>query len=357
MPVVPHVDRIPVKDRIELSAFIEKAIRDEGPFCDLNHLDVSRVTNFNGLFYRSAFLGDISQWDMSGATTMSGMFEQCKFNGDISKWDVSNVVNMERMFNRSPFDRDISAWNTGNVENMAGLFWGSKFNGDISRWDVSKVQDMTNMFDAGLFKGDISRWSTGNVHSMAAMFQGSPFNGDLSNWDVSKVTTFASMFAHAIFQGDVSRWDTSSATDMSAMFLGSAYRSHLSNVSAWDVRKVTTFYDMFMSCDVPDDLSAWQFGLYADLDHFMDTTDIWKCTKPSMYHWYTALAQDQADLLRLEDQQFLQKHGDIVSALSRSTMESAAMLQQMWLREHTPALRHATSLALPDLGSMDGVGL
>ena len=106
----------------ELKRLIAQSIIEYGPDCDLNGIDVSRVTDMSHLFENSKFNGDISQWDVSNVTDMSFMFYNSSFDGDISKWDVSSVKYMDYMFDRS------------------------KFNGDISKWNVSKVRSMYNMF-------------------------------------------------------------------------------------------------------------------------------------------------------------------------------------------------------------------
>jgi len=78
-----------VKEQIELL----------GNEADLNHLDVSSVTNMSSIFFScSRFTGDISKWVVSNVTDMGEMFSYSDFNGDISSWDVSNVTDMSRMF-------------------------------------------------------------------------------------------------------------------------------------------------------------------------------------------------------------------------------------------------------------------
>ena len=110
------------KTKDELKQIIEERIKNEGPECDLNDIDVSNITDMSYMFRSSKFNGDISQWRVSSVTNMSYMFYKSKFNGDVSKWDVSKV------------------------NNMYGMFYNSEFNGDISKWDVSKVNNMYGMF-------------------------------------------------------------------------------------------------------------------------------------------------------------------------------------------------------------------
>ena len=85
---------IVVKNKAELTVIIQSADTK----ADLNHLDVSKMTDMSDVFSNSKFNGDISKWDVSNVRDMSYMFKHSKFNGDISKWDVSKVKDMRRMF-------------------------------------------------------------------------------------------------------------------------------------------------------------------------------------------------------------------------------------------------------------------
>ena len=91
-------EKIVARYRSHLEELIEEAKRTQGPNCDLNHIDVSRITDMSFLFYESDFNGDISKWDVSNVEYMNYMFYISKFNGDISSWNVSNVTDMESMF-------------------------------------------------------------------------------------------------------------------------------------------------------------------------------------------------------------------------------------------------------------------
>ena len=197
-----------VKEQIELL----------GNEADLNHLDVSEVTNMSGMFVGSRFNGDISKWNVSNVTDMSQMFAVSKFNGDISNWDVSDVKIMRSMFSRSQFNEDISGWDVSNVTDMYGMFDNSQFNGDISKWDVSNVTDMGSMFSDSQFNGDISKWDVSNVTNIKIMFYKSQFNGDISKWDVSNVKKMNGMFYKSQFNGDISKWDVSNVTDTRGIF-------------------------------------------------------------------------------------------------------------------------------------------
>ena len=203
----------------ELMSMIEAQVVREGLTCDLNHIDVSAITDMSELFKTSMFQGDISKWNTANVTNMSEMFMHSDFNGDISKWNTSKVKTMNWMFSYSHFNGDISNWDVSKVQTMDFLFLACRFEGDISRWDVSRVHSMREMFYGGVFNGNISQWNVSNVQNMACMFSNCEFRGDISNWDTSNVLTMAEMFKESMFHGDLSRWDVSSVMDARGMFM------------------------------------------------------------------------------------------------------------------------------------------
>lgn len=152
------VQTIPVTSTEELSKYIDDAMAKNGAQCNLNHLDVSRIECFDGLFAHSAFNGDISGWDVSGAKSMALMFQASPFNGDLSRWNVARVEDMSHMFHNAAFNQDLSQWNPVKLYKAQGMFDGSAFSGDVSNWCPPDMTITTRMFATPAFHGNLSKW-------------------------------------------------------------------------------------------------------------------------------------------------------------------------------------------------------
>ena len=141
-----HINKF-ISNRIKRSYYIKatdetikEIVKDElnrlGHNADLNHIDVSEVTDMSYLFscdyddnlgpYYKDINPDISGWDVRKVKTMKFMFYECeKFNCDISGWDVSSVENMRGAFEYcKSFNQDLSQWDVSNVEYASYIFMG-----------------------------------------------------------------------------------------------------------------------------------------------------------------------------------------------------------------------------------------
>ena len=122
---------------VELEQIIDSRIASEGPECDLNDIDISKLDNLALAFFRTNFDGDISEWDVSNVTDIQGMFKESKYtgkNGDISDWNVSNIIKMNETFN------------------------GSKFEGDLSKWTLNDKCDTYSIFDDCPLEDQPEKW-------------------------------------------------------------------------------------------------------------------------------------------------------------------------------------------------------
>lgn len=127
-------------NKYQLQRLIETEITLHGNACNLNHIDVSKITDMGSLFYDSPFIGDISSWDTSQVECMDNMFCCSKFNGDISNFNTSKVKSMNTMFSDSKFNGDISKWDVSNVESIYQMFNDSQCLCDLSHWKLLKLE-------------------------------------------------------------------------------------------------------------------------------------------------------------------------------------------------------------------------
>ena len=318
------------KDEKELKSIIKQELEHQGPDADLNHIDVSEITDMSWLFNSSRIKNiKIDEWDVSNVKTMSHMFAYCHdFNADLSSWGtrVSNVTNMDSMFYECfEFESDLSNWNVSKVTNMEYMFnWCKRLDCDLSKWDVSNVKYYKGSFTSCAkmkdkmpkFKkmqlterlhisantksvphrerirpedrselifairreleqqgpnADLNFIDTSNVTDMAWLFNElNPGNIKIDEWDVSNVKEMQQMFSGCKnFNGDLSKWDVSNVEKMKGMF-GNCFKFN-SDLSKWDVSNVYDMQAMFTGCSkFNSDLSKWDVSNVKYMDYMFE---------------------------------------------------------------------------------------
>jgi len=239
-----------------------------------NCWDVSGVSKFSYVLYKTNFNAPLNCWDMSSATNVSGMLAgNYYFEQDISMWDLSNVETMTGMlYDAHEFTgQNLNEWNTAKVADMSYLFsYNYKLTASISDWDTSSVTDMTEMFlyaeefnnplpwvvskvkstnemlfGAYKFNQNIEGWDTASLTEIGKMFHTArAFNQDLNNFNVSQVTNMEYMFTYAEkFNQPLNLWDVSNVEDMRGMF--DAAVKFNQDISNWNIKNVKNFTQMF----------------------------------------------------------------------------------------------------------------
>lgn len=166
-------------------SIVKSEIQRLGHAANLNHIDVSGVTQMSKLFaskeYKARrdvddfFTGDIGQWSAMNSLSKSTISQwtnsiNINLNNKSSNWNIENVQSIDSIFHgwhkeaalacvdMSEFNGDISGWKVFNVENAKGMFAGSKFNNDLSEWIFATGADVKNIFQDSHFEKDISSW-------------------------------------------------------------------------------------------------------------------------------------------------------------------------------------------------------
>lgn len=299
---------IVAESKSHLVSLIDKGIKLFGADCNLNWIDISKITSLSFIFKnyydyyitteRHRFNGDISLWDTSNVTDMQEMFcNNTRFNGNISQWDVSNVTNMSGMFYQTKFNVDISQWDVSNVRDMSSMFQWSKFNQDISRWNINNKCDINGLYhnwDHPEYEpvqlsytdekiANLNNTPT-NILQLVELIK---YNVRLHGWtcnlnhiDVSNISNMHGLFAGEwnysddvatydlnAFNGDISQWDVSNVTDMSFMFYHSNFTG---DISQWDVSNVTNMRNMFRDSIWNGDISNWYVSNVTTMEQMFD---------------------------------------------------------------------------------------
>ena len=266
---------------------------------NLNHWDVSRVENMEGMFYdATSFNQPIGDWNVSNVQNMEGMFyDAISFNQSLNDWDVSNVWNMAQMFrNARSFNQPIGDWNISNLRYISNMFSDAiSFNQPLSDWNASKVRDMTYTFyNAASFNGNLSNWDVSGVTSMAYTFQdASSFNQSLNDWDVSNVRNMESMFSDASsFNQPIGDWDVSNVWSMTSMFSdASSFNQPIGDWDVSNVKKMRAVFSGASSFNQP--LNDWDVSKVDDMVYMFNNAHAFN---QSLNDWDVSSVTDMAHM-------------------------------------------------------------
>jgi surface protein len=324
---------------------IEKEMQRQGNDADLNHIDVSNVTNMDHLFEKDTrFNGKIDAWDVSNVKSMASMFKDSCFNGDISLWNVQHVENMSNMFEGSQFNGALCQWNVGGVKTMEAMFKDSAFNQNISTWNVSNVATMYRMFENTMFNHPLNDWNVSNVECMSSMFEYARYNHALNQWNTLKLEHANAMFAeNKHFNHSLDNWDLSSIRDAANMFLNTKMHS---KVPRHLPPKATVTYflagvgyaDVFplSALDSIEDYKRYISELYGLTEHTTPTKYLAKTLRAqsclSSHHGVLALLYPECKIQSIHPQ-MSEDHRNTLRSLF-SVTNSVHLSVHVWMTDH-----------------------
>lgn len=149
---------------------------------------VENVDDFSGVFRNlgTAFNHSLPGWNTSSGRDFSRMFYNTSFNRPVSHFDVSRGTNFSGMFQLAGgFDQNVSMWSMGAAEDLSFMFAGATNFGGALPWDVSRVTTADSMLlSASSFDhNSLSTWNVSSLQS-ARNFLGNArrFNQSLCTW-------------------------------------------------------------------------------------------------------------------------------------------------------------------------------
>lgn len=181
-----------VKDSTQLRRLVLQAIDGQGPACDLNHLDVSAVENFDALFMDTNFCGDVSRWNMKSANSTMRMFKGTPFNGTILSWTIEHLIGcqaMDGMFADTTYSQDLAPLDIACINEKLIRY------GDIIRSKYDKHANDFEYFPTvalpdALRKNTVKMYAAlfGGSEGLAAYFNRVPFG--LMHFDACSVADY-----------------------------------------------------------------------------------------------------------------------------------------------------------------------
>jgi surface protein len=287
---------------------------------DLSNFNTSLVTDMSGMFCNCSSLttiGNISNWVTSKVTAMNDMFHSCQSltQLDVSNFNTSLVTTMQAMFYdcKKLTKLGVSNWNTGNATNMWSMFQNcqSLTELDVSNFNTSNVTTMNSMF-AHCYKLtslDISNWNTSNVTTMQSMFAYSSIASitGVNNLVKNKVTTLQSMFlsCRSLVTIDVSNWNTSSVTDMRQTFCECDKLTTITGIKNWNTSNVTSMYRMFGAVSAMGlilenlDLTGWDVRKVTSFSDMFSYQTKLNINNLSTWNWNPLAVEDMSYMFRM----------------------------------------------------------
>lgn len=272
----------------------------------LSALDMSAVTNVNGMFLSDTSLTDVDfgQTDFSHVTDFANMFSKCTAltTVDTANWQVGSAKSMPYMFSNCPAltKLDVTGWDMSKVTDMGYMFYNGgalKTITGIGDWAVGNVTTFSNMFAfcTSLNNLDVSAWNTSSAKNLSYMFykDAAISKLDVSAWDTSNVTTIQCIFdwCQAVTSLDVAKWDTSNMTDISYAFANCSVLTGL-DIAKWDTGNVTTMRCTFQRLKKVTslDVSAWDTSKVTNMGYLF-SEDVLLTTLP-ITDWDTSNVTD-----------------------------------------------------------------
>ena len=333
---IDNPEKITVRSYSALYKYIHDYCEKHGWDSDLNHIDVSKITDMSHLFDGTKFTGDISRWDVSNVKDMSCMFSNCKFNGDISGWNVGNVKDMSWMFSNSQFNQPIGNWDTSKVEDMHAMFQHTPFNQPLNNWNTSRVTDMSDMFKGSQFNQTLDEWDTSNVEDMIGMFEDSKFDQVIDNWDISSLSTAIYMFYNCDIKKVPNNWDLSKIeyhdkvnifTTKVSFEAKEDLRNYIidycekygwdSKLNHLDVSRITDMSGLFKDLPFCGDLSNWNMKRVTDMSHMFEN---------SKFNGYTG----DWDVSNVRDMSYMFKDSEFNQSLDKLDTSNVTNMSHMF---------------------------
>ena len=157
-------------------------------------IDITKNTNWYGLFQYCSKLIVIPLLDTSKVTNMSSLFFNCKRLQTIPLLDTSNVTAMNNMFFNCLSLKTIPLLNTSNVNSVVSMFNGCSSLTTIPLLDISNVNNTASMFSDCKSLQSVPLLNTNKVTNMNSMFSSCSNLKTIPLLDTSNVNNTASMF-------------------------------------------------------------------------------------------------------------------------------------------------------------------